>query len=72
MDRSIVRQSLPSDEYLYLLGVSLSVFASNYGFMIENISRVDPSYNWYELIDAMSGQIESIVEKNFGIELKNQ
>ena len=36
-DTSLTRQALPSKRYCYLLGVALSVFISNNGFIIENI-----------------------------------
>ena len=38
-DTSLTRQALPSKRYCYLLGVALSVFISNNGFIIENILK---------------------------------
>ena len=52
------RQSLPSKRYRELLGSAICVFNSNNQFVIENILRIDNSnYNWYELIDKMSGKL---------------
>ena len=49
--RSLTRISLPKDEYVYLLGMAISVFISNNGFIIENIINTDKSYSWHDLID---------------------
>ena len=38
--RSLARISLPKDEYVYLLGMAISVFISNNGFIIENIINI--------------------------------
>ena len=46
-DTSLTRQALPSKRYCYLLGVALSVFISNNGFIIENILRCK---NWWDLL----------------------
>ena len=56
-DEILTRQSLPSEQYCYLLGVCMSVFASNFGFLIENILRLDntDTENWYRLIDETAG-----------------
>lgn len=51
-------QSLPDEEYCLLLGISISVFNSNNGFMIENILRLDPTKDWHSLIDKGSGKIK--------------
>ncbi|UNT96055.1 MULTISPECIES: selenium binding protein [Allobaculum] len=51
-------QSLPDEEYCLLLGISISVFNSNNGFMIENILRLDPTKDWHSLIDKESGKIK--------------
>ena len=47
------RISLPKEEYLLLLGTSISVFSSNYSFLIENILKNDTqqSFNWHDLVD---------------------
>ena len=57
--RSLTRISLPKDEYVYLLGMAISVFISNNGFIIENIINTDKSYSWYDLIDKESGRLNS-------------
>ena len=49
--RSLARISLPKDEYVYLLGMAISVFISNNGFIIENIINTDSDYSWYDLLD---------------------
>ena len=49
-DTSLTRQALPSKRYCYLLGVALSVFISNNGFIIENILRTDRCKNWWDLL----------------------
>ncbi len=47
------RISLPTESYLNLLGIAISVFSSNFTFLIENIIRNDNQdlYNWHALID---------------------
>ena len=59
--RSLARISLPKDEYVYLLGMAISVFISNNGFIIENI------------INKESGQLKSpiaqTITKNAGAEI---
>lgn len=57
--RSLARISLPKDEYVYLLGMAMSVFISNNGFIIENIINTDSAYSWYDLIDKESGRLKS-------------
>ncbi|MGE4572452.1 MAG: hypothetical protein AB7E09_06895 [Candidatus Izemoplasmatales bacterium] len=49
----LTRISLPQEEYLLLLGISISVFSSNYSFLIENILKNDTeqSFNWHDLVD---------------------
>lgn len=49
----LTRISLPKEMYLLLLGTSISVFSSNYSFLIENILRNDmeQSFNWHDLVD---------------------
>ena len=49
----------PKDEYVYLLGMAISVFIYNNGFIIENIINTDKSYSWYDLIDKESGRLNS-------------
>ncbi len=61
-DLSLTRQSLPNDKYLYLLGVSLSVFSSNWGFVIENIIGTDESKDWYSLIDKTGGSLRDDIK----------
>lgn len=58
-------QALPSREYRALLGSAICVFNSNNAFIIENILREDTSnkYNWWDLIDKTSGQLNSPIEK---------
>ena len=51
-DTSLTRQALPSKRYCYLLGVALSVFISNNGFIIENILKIS-----LERIGAKTGGI---------------
>lgn len=71
--RSLTRISLPKDEYVYLLGMAMSVFISNNGFIIENIINTDSDYSWYDLIDKESGQLKSpiaqTIMKNAGGEI---
>lgn len=58
------RQSLPSEEYLTLLGSAICVFNSNTGFIIENIlnNDEDGQYNWYDLIDMECGKLKPIIK----------
>ena len=57
-DTSLTRQALPSKRYCYLLGVALSVFISNNGFIIENILRTDNDiYTLFEEIVGMRNRI---------------
>ena len=71
--RSLTRIPLPKDEYVYLLGMAISVFISNNGFIIENIINTDSDYSWYDLIDKESGQLKSpiaqTITKNAGGEI---
>lgn len=64
MYEKYTRQALPSKEYRELLGSALCVFNSNNAFVIENILRSDEEgkYNWYDLIDRESGQLEKTIE----------
>lgn len=64
MYEDYTQQALPDREYRLLLGTALCVFASNNGFIIENILRIDNDrYNWYELIDLESGRLKEIIGK---------
>lgn len=62
-DTRLTRMSLPSEYYRILLGTALSVFSSNNSFIIENISNLDNSYSWHELIDKESGHLRDIIKK---------
>lgn len=58
------KQALPSSKYRELLGSALCVFNSNNAFIIENILRVDnKNYNWYELIDKVSGKLLPVIDE---------
>ena len=71
--RSLTRIPLPKDEYVYLLGMAISVFIYNNGFIIENIINTDKSYSWYDLIDKESGRLNSpiaqTITRNAGSEI---
>lgn len=59
----LTRQALPEKRYRELLGTALCVFASNSEFVIENILHTDAiKYNWYNLNDLMSGQLNPVVK----------
>ena len=62
-DTSLTRIALPSKEYLYLLGVAISVFSSNNSFIIENIIQTDHTQSWYELVDKTSGSLKPNIDK---------
>ncbi|AEN77838.1 hypothetical protein [Ligilactobacillus ruminis] len=62
-DKSFTWISLPTENYMLLLGKSLSVFSSNNGFIIENILHTDNSYSWDELTDKESGRLIADVDK---------
>ncbi|WNQ12759.1 selenium binding protein [Paenibacillus aurantius] len=59
------RQSLPPKKYRELLGSAICVFNSNNAFIIENILRSDDDkkYNWYELIDKVSGKLTEPIKE---------
>lgn len=62
---SLTRQSLSSNKYLELLGISNWVFQSNVGFIIEMIDKEHHNHSnisWLELIDSTSGQLKSRYE----------
>ena len=72
MYEDYTQQALPDREYRLLLGTALCVFASNNGFIIENILRIDnDSYNWYELIDLESGKLKDKIEKTITMKTGN-
>lgn len=72
MYEDYTQQALPDREYRLLLGTALCVFASNNGFIIENILRIDnDSYNWYELIDLESGKLKDKIEKTITMKSGN-
>lgn len=65
MYEDYTRQSLPSKLYRELLGTSICVFNSNNQFIIENILRVNhENYNWHELIDKTSGQLNEPIKNS--------
>jgi hypothetical protein len=58
------RQALPPKNYRELIGSAICVFNSNNSFVIENILRVDSiNYNWYNLIDEVSGQLSAPIKE---------
>lgn len=64
MREEYTRQALPPRKYRELLGTAICVFNSNNSFIIENVLRVDDeNYNYYELIDKSSGELEPIIKK---------
>lgn len=71
MYESYTKQSLPSKEYRELLGTALSVFSSNNSFIIENIIRTDNTFDWYELIDRVSGSLKDPIEKTISNRIGN-
>lgn len=63
MYEEYTRQALPCKNYRELLGSAISVFNSNNQFVIENILRIDnTNYNWYDLIDKTSGQLNTPIK----------
>lgn len=63
MYEAYTKQSLPTKEYLELVGAALCVFNSNNVFMIENIIKTDDSYDWYDLMDKESGRLKNDISK---------
>ena len=56
----LTNQSLSSDEYLELLGISNWVFQSNVGFIIEMIDKEHHNHSdvsWFELVEATGGKL---------------
>ena len=60
-DISLTHQSLPSEEYIRLLGIAMCVFSSNNGFIIENVIHTDAHQSWHDLIDKESGQLKPAI-----------
>lgn len=65
------RQSLPTKKYRELLGSALFVFSSNNSFIIENIIKIDPSNDWYELVDKESGRLKDFISKTISKKSKD-
>ena len=61
--RSMTKISLPDSEYLFLLGISVSVFSSNVGFIIENLGYTSEPMTWYKLTDLEAGRLRPKVKK---------
>ena len=55
--------SLPDEEYIELLGISMAVFSLNNGFIISNILHTDNKKDWYKLTDLESGRLRDIISK---------
>ena len=68
MYESYTKQALPSREYRELLGTAICVFNSNNNFVVENILRLDDEerYNWRELIDKYSSNLQEILQNKLG------
>lgn len=68
MYESYTKQALPSREYRELLGTAICVFNSNINFVVENILRLDDEerYNWRELIDKYSSNLQEILQNKLG------
>lgn len=60
-DISLTHQSLPSEEYIRLLGIAMCAFSSNNGFIIENVIHTDANQVWRDLIDKESGQLKPAI-----------
>lgn len=61
-DTSLTHQSLPSEEYVRLLGIAMCSFSSNNGFIIENVLHTDASQLWSDLINMTSGELKPIIK----------
>jgi len=71
MYENYTNQSLPTQEYRLLLGTCLCVFASNNGFIIENIlESPEQKKDWYELTDMTSGLLIPDLKKRLKTENK--
>ena len=67
------RQALPPKNYRELLGSAISVFNSNNQFVIENILRIDnANFNWYDLIDKTSGQLNDSIKNTITRKSNNE
>lgn len=73
MYKSYTSQSLPEDAYLEFLAVAICVFNSNNAFIIENILNSDKNnnYNWYDLIDRTSGQLNAPIKNTITARTNN-
>lgn len=68
----LTRQSLPSDDYLRLLGASLCVFNANNAFIIENILGASLiTKTWHDLIDLESGCLHKDIANTITIQAGN-
>lgn len=57
-DNELTNMALPDDrEFIYHLGVAVSVFIEVNGFVIENILLTDQTNSWSDLIDKESGKL---------------
>jgi hypothetical protein len=73
MYETYTHQALPSREYRLLLGTALCVFNSNNAFIIENILRIESSnYDWYKLMDLVSGKLDKAIEDTITKESSSQ
>lgn len=69
---NLTRQSLPSDDYLRLLGTSLCVFNANNAFIIENILGASLiTKTWYDLMDCTSGRLHKHIANTITIKAGN-
>ncbi len=63
-DTDLTHISLPNDkEFIYHLGVAVSVFMSVNGFVVENILHTDKTKSWYKLIDKTSGNLSADIKE---------
>lgn len=74
MYEDYTHQALPERSYRLMLGTALCVFASNNGFVIENILRNDSAdaYNWHDLIDETSGNLANPIKKTITARADNE
>lgn len=71
----LTHQSLTSDEFLNLLGISLWVFNSNFSFLIEMLDKEHHNtteFLWRDLLKLTAGQLAGLSKKTrqYGIKLK--
>lgn len=64
MYENYTKQSLPPKQYRELLGSALCVFSSNNSFIIENIIRIDNTFDWFNLIDQPSGLLKNKIAES--------